>query len=378
MEIKKNYLIVGIVTCLILIVGIIFLKNNMNETSYSKIYQKWQREYIVKNGEGSFVNTVKAGKKQALSEAQGYGMVITMLAAKKKYTDQSAYDKLVAFYTKNTIPGKKFMYWKLVEKEDKWENVDQSNATDGDLDIAYSLILADQMWGSTGKYNYRQMAKQILSDLLTSNYNQRTHLLRVGNWATDSSGMGNLIRTSDLIPSYYKTFYQYTHNETWRTIYYKSIDVLGKLSNQNSTGLFPDFAWINGNDVAAAEGKVIEKDTDGDYSWNACRIPLRLSLVRDKRLRKINDKLLTFFNKQRKIEAGYSLNGQTLANYQSMAFLAPIGVAANLQKSKFPQLAKELKKQILQTKLTGNYYGDTLQTYSAMVLANQRGVQDSE
>ena len=32
------------------------------------------------------------------------------------------------------------------------------SATDGDMDIAYSLLLADNLWGSHGKINYKEEA----------------------------------------------------------------------------------------------------------------------------------------------------------------------------------------------------------------------------
>lgn len=34
------------------------------------------------------------------------------------------------------------------------------SATDGDMDIAYALLLADSQWGSSGEINYLSQAKR--------------------------------------------------------------------------------------------------------------------------------------------------------------------------------------------------------------------------
>ena len=41
-----------------------------------------------------------------------------------------------------------------------------NSATDGDLDIAYALLLADSKWGSTGAFDYRALAQRTLDAIL--------------------------------------------------------------------------------------------------------------------------------------------------------------------------------------------------------------------
>jgi len=46
------------------------------------------------------------------------------------------------------------------------------SATDGDLDIAYALLLADNQWGSSGSVDYKAEALAVLSDILDKEVNR--------------------------------------------------------------------------------------------------------------------------------------------------------------------------------------------------------------
>lgn len=246
-----------------------------------------------------------------------------------------------------------------------------TNATDGDMDIAYALLMADQKWGSTGNFNYKKIATNILSDLLKHNYNDENELLRVGNWAKNDEKYNNLIRTSDLIPSYFKKFYEVTNDKRWQKIYLKSIKVLKNLSGENKTGLIPDFVFITHNNISSVSPNTFESANDDKYAWNANRVPLRLAFnTSNKELKNINKKMLIFFNQQKSIKAVYSLDGHSANNYSSMAFTAPIAVAAYQQKSEFKNFSNALLEQVDSNDLSNSYYADTLKVLAALMIKN--------
>lgn len=79
-KIKYISLFLVIVCSAILIVGGIMKRTN----PVYKLYHSWQSHYVKSFNEGTFVNGSDEKDSQvALSESQGYGMLITMLAAKK-------------------------------------------------------------------------------------------------------------------------------------------------------------------------------------------------------------------------------------------------------------------------------------------------------
>ncbi|MFT8567245.1 MAG: glycosyl hydrolase family 8 [Liquorilactobacillus satsumensis] len=363
-----------ILSFIILGCGVLYMHENPAVPKVHSLFEQWHSKYIKATANGNYVNGALPQKKAtALSESQGYGMLVTIQAAQKGWATQHDFNRLVTYYLNHQINAQNhLMAWKQTKEGNSMVTAAKNNvsATDGDLDIAYSLLQADSFLGSTGKVNYQQLAHKILNSLLRYTYQRETNLLTVGDWALNSPQYSKLIRTSDLIPAYYQYFYRKTKNQSWKLIAKKSVAVLNTLSAQNKTGLLPDFAYSQLNTVSGATPYSLEGANDDNYAWNATRIPWRLALNNSQVLQKINKKLLSFFAKQSTIHAGYTLSGKQLVPYSSMAFTAPIAVAAMQNSKQFAALSAATKKSVLNDKLTGNYYADTLQVLSAFSLEN--------
>ncbi|GMA70351.1 glucanase [Leuconostoc litchii] len=344
-----------------------------NNTPTNQLYQAWKSNYVRNIATGSFVNSNDHKSKEiALSESQGYGMLITILAAEQNEATQEDFDQFVKYYQNHNISKENhLMAWKQIRSGNKMKTLveNNTNATDGDMDIAYALLMADQKWQSDGKYNYKKIAISILDDLLHYNYNDQNELLNVGNWAKKNIKYENLIRTSDLVPTYFKKFYEVTNDSEWWKIYLKSINVLQNVSNQNDTGLIPDFIIVKNSSITNVAPNTFESADDNNYGWNANRVPMRLSFdTSNQQLLAINKKLLNFFNQQNQIKAVYQLNGKEQNDYSSMAFTAPLAVAAYQQKSEFKTLSNDLLKQVNNSNLSNNYYADTLKMLAALMI----------
>ncbi len=94
-------------------------------------------------------------------------MIITVLMAGY---DSNAQKKSMTVYLKQQellkvlkIPN--LMGWVVADSKKKHKVIFDS-ATDGDLDIAYSLLLAHKQWGSNGTVNYLKEAQ----DMITKRY----------------------------------------------------------------------------------------------------------------------------------------------------------------------------------------------------------------
>ena len=66
-------------------------------------------------------------------------------------------------------------------------------------------------------------------------------MLTVGNWATPASNSANLMRSSDVMPTAFEQFYDFSHNRQWLVIKTKMLNRLFQLSKQYKSGLVPDF-----------------------------------------------------------------------------------------------------------------------------------------
>ena len=332
----------------------------------NRIYHQWSQQFLVSDGDQTYVRTTNNNDETTvLSEAQSYGMLLTVYAAQKGQADQEHFDSLYRYYKNHRLEGTQLMSWKQVIKNGK-ETVEKHNATDGDLYIAYSLIEAAKQWPDKAQ-EYEGQAKSILIDILRFNYNEDTGVLKVGNWAKKNTDFYYLMRTSDTLPHYFQVFYNLTGDKQWLDIKDKMLGQLEQISSQSETGLLPDFIWVEKSGARVAEANTIESQYDGAYSYNACRLPYHLSQSRDERSQKIVQKMMAFFMKEKRIYAGYDLQGHALNQYQAGSFLAPITYAANTVEGNL-KLLQQNKYIFTQDLPLDNYYDATMITMIALEL----------
>ncbi|BCA86250.1 glucanase [Enterococcus saigonensis] len=347
-------------------VAILFRTIDDNERNIqSNIYQKWREHYVVQTKNGAYVNTgVKTPT--TLSEAQGYGMVITVLAAEKGFASESEFRELQRYYTHYQIgENNHLMQWRQSQTKKGWQSDSLHNATDGDLDIAYSLIKASKLWPQS-KYDYASAANNLLADIKNYNYNEETGFLTVGDWATVDQKASKILRPSDIMPAYFTTFYSFTKDSFWNHLNIRGIELLQILSEQSKTGLMPDFAWIKSdNTLTPAKPNQVNNQYDGDYSANACRIPLRLMKSDQEQVAPILAKMLDFFSMQKFVYAGYTLKGKALVDYQNQSFSAPV-LAAAYQEDPYSGLVTS-QKWVVEEPIHGkNYYDETLKVLAVL------------
>lgn len=334
-------------------------------------YKQWQKDYVGGKTEKYVRNNNGSGATTVVSEGQGYGMLASVLAAKKGASTHTTFNAFYRYYRAHRISSKiPLMCWQQTMRSGHLTSTgsQRNSATDGDLDIAYALILADKEWGSK-TVNYKAAAKNILTAVKNYEINTTTYLPKEGNWATSSYDASKL-RTSDLIVGYFKTFATYTKNSTWTKVASHSKTAIKKLSARHSTGLFPDFIFAKGGTIklTAAKAYEFESATDDQVGYNACRVPWRLAqaylLAKDSTSKAALKKQLTFFNKKSKITAVYTLSGKAVNSYENTAFTAPINMAARTLK--YTSLAAKTKKQLPTTIEKKNYYSATLQVVTAL------------
>ncbi|KRL97143.1 glycosyl hydrolase family 8 [Liquorilactobacillus satsumensis] len=346
---------------------VVFVRTNSAKYLKKNIYEQWRTAFLVTNKNQAYIQTNNSQHKvTVLSEGQGYGLLLTVKAAKNGYASQPDFNRLFNYYLKNRDEGTQLMSWKQVISKKRTVKF-KNNATDGDLYIAYSLLQAAKIWPQSAAL-YRKQANKLLSDILKYDYNTATGCLTVGNWATGSDKYSNLLRTSDTLPAQFDEFYRFTDDPTWLTIKKSMLQQLQRLSAQHATGLLPDFAWIkhDGKVVAAkAQSVSVKYRDDGYYSYNACRLPYNLAQSKDKHAQLVLRKMMKFFMKQEYITGGYQLNGKKLNDYQSASFAAPILYAA-MQNSQFYKLVQQEKYIFMQKVDPTNYYQATIVTLTAI------------
>jgi uncharacterized repeat protein (TIGR02543 family) len=210
-----------------------------------------------------------------------------------------------------------------------------SSATDGTMDMAYSLLLAQEQWGSAPSWGpdnatqrthtYLQYAQGMISDIWETGVHHSRH---VGAWGTNattnpgyflkiSSSAGNntesgrLSRPSDHMIQHLRAFNAVCINpdSNWQRVIDVTLDShrfvrQSTAAGGTSTGLLPDFIrrnassnWSSGNvweipqqnfagcstmasqfwcSCVIGANRFHETCRDGAVHWNACRVPWRL------------------------------------------------------------------------------------------------------
>ncbi len=198
-------------------------------------------------------------KTQTRGEAIGFGMILAAYAG-----DKETFDGLFRFYlNKRTAQAKNMMAWNVTCEG----LVDAGSATDIDIDVAYSLIVAFDQWGST----YLDEAKKIISLLDTY------MILNCNNIKTIYPGYNNApwggCNETDIqyyTPAFFRVFAKVSGKEIWNQLADDSYLILNNGANKE-TGLVPDWQTASGVGLPPSYRTAY-------FRYDACRVPWRISL----------------------------------------------------------------------------------------------------
>jgi hypothetical protein len=186
-----------------------------------------------------------------------------------------------------------------------------NSATDGDMDMAYALLVAEQQWGpNAGEFSptesyasgtattYGYWARRMINDIWLVNVDRgqwgtaRYHLL-IGSWVSNSvccDRPGSLkTRPSDFMLQHLRAFHQVDSsggghvtnggNSRWNLVINATEAGIRQINTMNNnSGVLPDFVRVDRNTGAwsRVEGITHESNRDGDHGPNSCRVPWRL------------------------------------------------------------------------------------------------------
>jgi endoglucanase len=313
-------------------------------------YKGWKKQYVhtTKDSNQAYVFFDEEGTKfQSVSEGQGYGMMIEVLLAGSDQDAKKTFDQLLNYVIAHpSNPQTTLMAWSQL-RDNKDINVKEAtSATDGDMDIAYALLLADAQWGSGGKYNYKDSAEKMMGYIMKDEINRETFSVLLSDAVESDSEDFFDMRSSDFMPLHFKIFEEATGNLHWRKVVDQNYELFMKMQNKYSpdAGLVPDFITHINHTAKPAKPNYLESKFDGYYNYNACRVPMRVAmdylLTGDKR----SFKMIEIINRWIKettsgnpdnISAGYTLGGDDIKGrkFEALSFICPFAVAAMIDSS---------------------------------------------
>ena len=358
-------------------------------------YEQWKQTYFARGcGEDrAYVNirgdgrrTIGGGaaaKSITVSEAHGYGMLILVMMSRLDPEAQSEFDAMLRYFLDHQADsGRGLMAWNQVEGcVNSVKEEGGYSATDGDVDIAYALLLADQVWGSNGAFDYAAEARVAMDAILSRIVSPSGDFLTIGDWAQQRRRYRNATRSSDFATAQLAAFAAATGDPRWRSVADKTYEIIAAIRRDHSadTGLMPDFI-VGLDDVPRpADPNFLESTRDGAFSWNAARYPWRVAmdylLNGDPRaadaIGPFNDwaEAITKGDPAR-FSQGYQLDGTAIprAGRGGLVFVSMLGPAAMIDADKQAWLDAIWARLVATGIGEGDYYGNTLKLLSMIVM----------
>lgn len=356
-------------------------------------YDRWKTAYLVAAGSsesGAKRYRVAFGKPGTenhavtVSEGQGYGMVLVALMAGYETEARPIFDGLWLFSRAHPSDFEhRLMGWHVPPTRDG-----NSAAFDGDADIAYALLLADQQWGSDGAINYMAEARTVIQAIAESMIGSDSHLPMLGDWVENNGPMRNQYtpRSSDFMPAHFRAFGRATGDHLWAEVTTASQHTVSLLQERFSpnTGLLPDFIETVSNtdhDPRPADPGFLEGSFDGLYAYNAGRVPWRIGIdallnndsTSMAQAQKIAAWSLAATNGVPKnIKPGYHLDGTPIppADHFTTFFAAPLGVAAMTLPAR-PEIGRQQWLNAIYDSVrdvSQNYYEDSVSLLCMLIM----------
>lgn len=345
-------------------------------------YNQWKARFIktIAGKPESYIWFEGTGGKQCVSEGQGYGMVIVALMAGYDPSAKTIYDNLYRYYrSHHSDRGRNLMAW---AQNTHGKDVDKTSATDGDMDIAYSLLLADKQWRSNGAINYLQQAKTMIADIMQYEINHKTWSVLLSNAIEEESKDYFDTRSSDFMPANFKVFEYATDDTRWKKVIDTEYKLFRYMQDEYSpdAGLVPDFIIHLNKKPRPAHPHYLESAYDGYYNYNACRVPWRIAtdfiLTGDPRskafVQKINHWIRkTTNNDTYNLSAGYTLAGNDIKGryFEALSFITPFGVSAMVDQNN-RQWLNHIWDYTTQFKLKDfDYYDNTIKLLNMIIIS---------
>jgi len=348
------------------------LRNNCADPSLYYVYDNEEKE------SGKIPGTI------CVSEGQGYGMLIAAYMAGCDTMARTYFDGLFRFARAHPSCRSPFlMSWDIVNGCKTLTAHDNNySASDGDLDIAYALLLADAQWGNDGAVNYRLEALKTIDAIMEHEVNVKKFTVTLSDALDTDDPQYFDVRTSDFMPGHFKVFYMATGDNRWLKVHDACYGLVGEFQKKFSpeTGLLPDFIQYKNASYRPAKPQYLESPHDGCYYYNACRVPMRLGidyLVNGEKkalpaLEKINAwvKKMSGGNPE-KVYSGFYLNGKNLrgSDYVTPAFIAPFTLGA-MTNSKNQEWLNSLCRSLLAFRFNDfKYYDNSIKMLCLLAMS---------
>jgi endoglucanase len=325
------------------------------------LYAKWKSTNLVfapNRGLQSGEITLKSPGKQfndgMVSEGLGYGLLLSVYN-----NDKATFDGIWKF-TKRNLNQYGLIPWLFNTNN---QVLDSNNATDGDVDAAFALIVAFKKgWG------YEQDAKNIINAMMTHIINPGDFVLERGR----ANNPKNIVITDYFPPGYFQVFATFTGDNKWIQARDANYTIVKKGLDKPDVVLAPQ--------VTDTEGNISTSNGSPDYNSDSARGPWRLAMdyvwFGDSRALAMLKDYNTFFESSKaggldNLCESYTRFGDKIGSWCGSDAGWMIGGAASAQLAENDTANRAKAWTALTTAYTGDYYSFELMQLGTLLAAGK-------
>ena len=267
-------------------------------------WREYQDRFV--SADGRVIDTGNANISH--SEGQGYGLLLAVAA-----NDQKGFERIWSWTQNNLqLRDDRLFLWRR-RPGYVLADEDLNNASDGDILIAWALLLAGAHWSVP---EYQSLAKAILSDIKRKLIRRwRNHTIILPGAHGFEKETGYTVNLSHWVFPAFAGFAEFDPSPTWDALIESGESLLGQ-AHFGRWGLPPD--WLElAEELRLAAGK------PPVFGYNAVRIPLYLIWARRENIENLGPFLAFWSNYQNFIPAWTNLVDNSIDSYR-----ASDGVAA--------------------------------------------------
>lgn len=314
--------------------------------------QAWYESMKTKYLQTCSNNSIRPGVSplsKSLVEAQGFIMIAAAYMG-----DKETFDKLYTYYkSRCSNEGCGFMGWKQIGCD---THEDRGSASDGDIDVACGLVVANWQWPDQG---YESKATELINNLERIIVSCSNGVQAICGGCSNGNAWGGCNETdiSYYEPAFFREFAKLSGNDMWDKLADDTHKIRDAAANQ-TTGLVPDWQSVSG--TAGAGSRV------GYYGFDAIRAPYKQALDY---LWNGNEEALAWCKKITtwahgygvdKLKDGFQLNGTIQGSNHNLAIVGSLAVAAMANSQDilddFARESKKLNDDFWYSGYLGNLY----------------------
>ena len=361
-----------------------FSQKQMN-ADLTAMWQAWRKTYLLSAGAAPGELRVSLGgpKGFAISEGMGYGMLISVYLAAPGNTGKADFDALYRYYKRHEKVAKGINYGLMAWRVGPDNKIaDNWVAPDGDIDVAFALLVADRKWGSAGEINYHAAAVGVINSLMKWCINKPSFTVSRGEFESGYT------MSSYHIVNYFPAFAAASGDDRWHQVTTASYAMFDYFYKLNPAAALTPFTFMVKDYGFSKRGY--------SYSYDSSRVPWRVGvdylwhgtthspLARTMPAANARWLQTVTAGKPAEVNVAYELDGTPKGtNRDPRVTVPPIAVGAMVdpaQQKWLDTLYAWIREQVPGTETPGarpSYFGDAVMLSCMLVLTGNMPALDS-